>query len=50
MPLNLRHRDFANLLDFTPAEIKLLLQLARDLKAAKYGGTSARSSPARTSP
>ncbi len=22
MPLNLRHRDFANLLDFTPAEIK----------------------------
>ena len=38
MPLNLRHRDFANLLDFTPAEIKLLLQLARDLKAAKYGG------------
>jgi ornithine carbamoyltransferase len=38
MPVNLRHRDFANLLDFTPAEIKFLLQLARDLKAAKYGG------------
>ena len=38
MPLNLRHRDFANLLDFTPLEIKHLLQLARDLKAAKYGG------------
>ena len=38
MPVNLRHRDFANLLDFTPTEIKFLLQLARDLKAAKYGG------------
>jgi ornithine carbamoyltransferase len=38
MPVSLRHRDFANLLDFTPAEIKFLLQLARDLKAAKYGG------------
>ena len=37
MPVNLRHRDFANLVDFTPAEIRFLLQLARDLKAAKYG-------------
>jgi ornithine carbamoyltransferase len=38
MPVNLRHRDFANLLDFTPQEIKYLLQLARTLKLAKYGG------------
>jgi ornithine carbamoyltransferase len=37
MPVNLRHRDFANLVDFTPTEIRFLLQLARDLKAAKYG-------------
>jgi ornithine carbamoyltransferase len=37
MPVNLRHRDFANLVDFQPAEIRFLLQLARDLKAAKYG-------------
>jgi ornithine carbamoyltransferase len=37
MPVNLRHRDFANLTDFTPAEIRFLLHLARDLKAAKYG-------------
>jgi ornithine carbamoyltransferase len=37
MPVNLRHRDFANLIDFQPTEIRFLLQLARDLKAAKYG-------------
>jgi ornithine carbamoyltransferase len=37
MPVNLRHRDFANLVDFQPTEIRFLLQLARDLKAAKYG-------------
>jgi len=37
MPVNLRNRDFANLVDFSPTEIRFLLQLARDLKAAKYG-------------
>jgi ornithine carbamoyltransferase len=37
MPVNLRHRDFASLVDFSPIEIRFLLQLARDLKAAKYG-------------
>ena len=37
MPVNLRNRDFANLTDFSPSEIRFLLQLARDLKAAKYG-------------
>jgi ornithine carbamoyltransferase len=38
MPLNLRHRSFLKELDFSAEEIKYLLQLARDLKAAKYGG------------
>src|SRR4029453_16661663 len=38
MAFNLRHRDFAELLDFTPKEIWFLLKLAEDLKAAKYGG------------
>ncbi len=38
MPVNLRQRDFAELIDFTPQEIMFLLTLARELKAAKYGG------------
>ena len=38
MPANLRHRNFIKLLDFTPAEILFLLDLAKNLKAAKYGG------------
>jgi ornithine carbamoyltransferase len=38
MALNLRNRSFLKLLDFTPAEIKFLLKLSADLKAAKYGG------------
>ncbi len=38
MAFNLRNRSFVKLLDFTPAEIKFLLKLAADLKAAKYGG------------
>lgn len=38
MAFNLRNRNFLKLLDFTPAEIKFLLKLAADLKAAKYGG------------
>ena len=38
MAFNLRHRSFLKLLDFTPAEIKFLLKLSADLKAAKYGG------------
>src|SRR5438067_12661748 len=39
MGLNLRDRDFLKLDDFTPQEIKFLLQLAAELKAAKYAGT-----------
>lgn len=39
MPFNLRHRSFLKLLDFTPQEIRFLLDLAVDLKKAKYAGT-----------
>jgi ornithine carbamoyltransferase len=39
MPYNLRNRNFLKLLDFTPEEIKFLLDLAADLKKAKYAGT-----------
>ena len=38
MAFNLRNRNFVKLLDFTPEEIKFLLKLSVDLKAAKYGG------------
>jgi ornithine carbamoyltransferase len=38
MGYNLRNRDFKTLLDFSPREIRFLLDLARDLKRAKYGG------------
>ena len=39
MAFNLRNRHFLKLLDFTPEEIKLLLDLSLDLKKAKYAGT-----------
>ena len=39
MAFNLRNRNFVKLLDFTPKEIVFLLDLARDLKRAKYAGT-----------
>jgi ornithine carbamoyltransferase len=39
MPVNLRNRSFLKLLDFSPAEIKFLLDLSFDLKHAKYSGT-----------
>ena len=38
MAFNLRNRNFLKLLDFTPEEIKFLLELSKDLKKAKYGG------------
>lgn len=38
MAFNLRNRSFVKLLDFSPREIKFLLELSKDLKAAKYGG------------
>ena len=36
---NLRNRNFLTLMDFTPKEINYFLDLARDLKKAKYAGT-----------
>ncbi|HOK51931.1 MAG TPA: ornithine carbamoyltransferase, partial [Bacteroidales bacterium] len=39
MSVNLRNRSFLKLLDFTPEEIKYLLDLSRELKAAKRAGT-----------
>ncbi|MCF8371460.1 MAG: ornithine carbamoyltransferase [Bacteroidales bacterium] len=38
MAFNLRNRNFLKLLDFTPQEIKYLIDLSADLKKAKYGG------------
>jgi len=38
MAFNLRNRNFLKLLDFTPQEIKFLLDLSADLKKAKYAG------------
>ncbi len=38
MAFNLRNRNFLKLLDFTPKEIKFLLDLSSDLKKAKYAG------------
>src|SRR4249920_3837804 len=38
MAFNLRHRSFLKELDFEPDELRFLLRLSADLKAAKYGG------------
>ena len=38
MAFNLRNRHFLKLLDFTPQEIKFLIDLSLDLKKAKYAG------------
>jgi ornithine carbamoyltransferase len=38
MPFNLRNRSFLKELDFTPEELRFLLKLSAELKAAKYGG------------
>jgi ornithine carbamoyltransferase len=39
MPINLRGRSVLTLDDFSPAEIRFLLQLAAELKTAKQAGT-----------
>jgi ornithine carbamoyltransferase len=39
MAFNLKNRNFLKELDFTPAEMKFLLNLSADLKRAKYAGT-----------
>ena len=38
MPVNLKGRSFLTLMDFTPAEIRYLLDLSHDLKAKKRSG------------
>ena len=38
MAYNLRNRNFLKLLDFEPGEIRFLLDLANELKKAKYAG------------
>src|SRR3954454_10184648 len=38
MAFNLRNRSFLKELDFTPTELRHLLRLSAELKAAKYGG------------
>lgn len=39
MAFNVKNRHFLKLLDFTPTEIRFLLELSVDLKKAKYTGT-----------
>ena len=39
MACNLKNRSFLKLLDFTPEEIRYLIELARELKRAKKEGT-----------
>ena len=39
MAFNLRNRNFLKLLDFTPEEIRFLLDLSFTLKKAKYTGS-----------
>lgn len=39
MAFNLRNRNFLKLLDFSPKEVQFLLDLAAELKKAKYAGT-----------
>ncbi len=39
MAFNIKNRNFLKLLDFSPKEMKFMLDLAADLKKAKYAGT-----------
>ena len=39
MPVNLRGRSYLTLLDYTPAEIRYLLELSKDFKRLKRAGT-----------
>jgi ornithine carbamoyltransferase len=39
MPYNIRQRSFLKLLDFSKRDLSYILDLARDLKRAKYAGT-----------
>ena len=48
--MSLKNRSFLKLLDYTPAEIEQLLDLAADLKAKKKAGIPMINSTARTLP
>ena len=50
MAFNLRNRNFLKLLDFTPREIQYMIDLAIDLKKAKYGGYERKHLPFRQRP
>jgi ornithine carbamoyltransferase len=39
MTFDLKNRNFLTLLDFSPGEIRYLLDLARELKLARYAGS-----------
>ena len=41
MPVNLRGRHYLKLLDYTPAEIRYLLELSKDLRTAAAAATAA---------
>ena len=49
MGVNLSGRNFLKLLDFTPEEIRYLLELSADLKAKKHAHDRTATSRARTS-
>ncbi|MBQ1630047.1 MAG: ornithine carbamoyltransferase, partial [Firmicutes bacterium] len=40
MAVNLKGRNFLTLMDFTPVEIRYMLDLAHDLKAKKRAGVN----------
>lgn len=42
MAISLKNRNFLKLLDFTPAEIQFLIDLAIELKAAKKPGAKSK--------
>jgi len=49
MSFNLRNRSLLTVQDYTQREFRYLLDLARDLKRAKYAKTSSSTSRARRS-
>lgn len=50
MTINLKNRNFLKLLDYTPAEIQYLIDLAIELKAAKKPDAKSKPWSAKTSP
>lgn len=50
MTINLKNRNFLKLLDYTPAEIQYLIDLAIELKAAKKAGREKQTWSGKTSP